>query len=355
MRLKKQIIKREKVYGLDIGDSGVKIALVSKISKGIVLEELSFRNFPIHLESVNNQILMQTLQGLKDELKEEKMSVIVNLYNTEPIVKFLTLPYMDNNELSEAIKWQTQRFIVYDLEKMIIDYAVLDTFEETGKKKVNVVIVAVTKEAVFNLIEILKNVGIEPVSISVDCLAQFYFLRENDVFGENKVDGIIDIGMKNTIIQIVNSGVPCFVRKCTTIGSWEINKALKKTFNIEFEETEKIKRDFFLGLLDMDFDTEVRRIMNQAMEDIFKEIKRSLDYYSDIFPQKKVDRLFLVGGGAFLNNLETYLSQGLGMEVKRFDPFKNIIFSESIKNLELLKNNSLRFTTVLGLALEAIL
>ncbi|MFN7170329.1 MAG: type IV pilus assembly protein PilM, partial [Candidatus Omnitrophota bacterium] len=293
------------------------------------------------------------LQELKKDLtsETEEVSAIVNLYGTEPIIKFITLPYMPDDELNKTVKYQAQRFIVYDLEKMIIDYAVMNTFEEEKVKKINLALAATTKEAVYKQVEILKGAGFVPLAISVDCLAQFYLAREQGIFKTNGVVCFIDLGAKKAVIQIIDGGIPRFHRVCSTIGSWEINKVLKNTLKVNWEEAEKIKREFSLGLPEQE---EYRMIIEKVMEDILIEIKRSLDYYIDISPQKTVERIILTGGGALLHNLDAYLKQHLEITVERFDPFKNINFSEKIKAIRPTPKDSLRFVTVMGLALEAL-
>ncbi|MCM8797975.1 MAG: pilus assembly protein PilM, partial [Candidatus Omnitrophica bacterium] len=64
-------------------------------------------------------------------------------------------------------------------------------------------------------------------------------------------------------------------------------------------------------------------------------------------------RIILTGGGALLSHLRDLFPQNLGIKAEIFDPFQNITFSEKIRDIKTLQKSSLRFTTVMGLALEA--
>lgn len=354
---KYEIKGKGEIFGLDIGKSGIKIALISKNSeKRIVLNNLAFHDFPLHnLEHIDNPTVIQTMRNAVSKLglETDKIKAVVNVYGTEPIIKFITLPYMSEEELNKTIRLQAQRFITHDLDKMYIDYAVMNVVEEKGAKKIILVLAGVMKEAILNQLEILKEVNIEPVSIEVDFLAQFHLARYRGIFLPNEVVCIIDIGLNSAIIQVIDNGVPCFVRECINIGSFEINKAIKEALKVSMEEIEKIKREISLKSLDTE-NKEVNSIIKKVIGDTVTEIRRSLDYYYDIAPQKTVERILLTGGGALLNGLDEYIKRQLGIKVDKFDPLKDIEFSEKIRDKGYLVNNSLRFTTAMGLAWEAI-
>ncbi|MCM8798717.1 MAG: pilus assembly protein PilM, partial [Candidatus Omnitrophica bacterium] len=283
--LKKGPVKKKKIYGLDMGESGLRIASLSRQGEEFILEDFSFRDFPLREEPIDQATLIQTLQDLKKDIAgEEEIKAVVNLYRTEPILKFLTLPYMAEAELNKTIRYQAQRFIVYNIDKMIIDYAVINTFQEGGLKKVNLALAATTKEVVYKEVEILKNGGIEPVSIGVDCLAQFDLAREKGAFKNDEVVGFIDWGAKKVRLQIIDGGIPRFHRECPAIGSWEINKALKQNFKLSWEEAERIKREFSYSPLEDKDKGDYRKVIEKVMGDTLLEIKRSLDYYIDISP-----------------------------------------------------------------------
>ncbi len=354
LRRKKK--RKEIPFGLDIGDSGIRIAQVSKNAEGITLQHLVFSDFSLQAEGIDSFTLLNSLRELLRKCNIESRLVVANLYGTEPILKFINLPYMSDEELRKTIKWEAAKFIVYDLDKMVIDYAVLEEIEEAGKKKLHVAVAASTKEVVLNEISLLREAGLEPVSIEVDTLAHLYMSKINGIFKDDEVVVFIDIGAKKINIQVIDSGVPVFRRECPSIGSMDINRALKEELQIELSEAEDIKRRFSLNNAepeDADGKTVYRAIV-KSFDATVMEIKRSLDYYIDSFPQKMISRIILTGGGACLKRIESFLSQRLGIAVEILNPFEDIRISDELKDESLKGVNPTRFSTVLGLALEAL-
>lgn len=348
--------KEEKPFGLDIGESSIRLAKFFKDAQGIELQYLAYKDLPLQLEAMADFSLANLIRSLVKDSGVTSHKVVVNLYGTDPILKFITFPYMSEEELQKTIKWESSKFIVYDLDKMIIDYAVLNETVEDGKKKINVAVAASTKENVLKETNLLREAGLEPVSIEVDTLAQLYISKINEILRDNEVIVLIEFGARRTIINVVDSGVPCFRRECLTLGSKDINKALRDELHVDLAEAERIKQDFSLGLQEPN-DTKDKVIygaISKVVNQVAMEIKRSLDYFIDTFPQKTIARAVIIGGGACLENIDTFLSQRLGMTVEVSDTFKNLRLSNNIKNTDLIQSNSPRFATVLGLALEAL-
>jgi len=347
---------REKPFGLDIGDSCIRLAQLSRDAQGIKLENFAFDELPLQSDSVNSFTLVTVIRELVKKSGIDSHKVVVNLYGTDPILKFISLPSMSDEELKKTIKWEAAKFIVYDLDKMVIDYAVLNEAEEAGKKKLNVAVAASTKEFVLNEINLLREAGLEAVTIEVDTLAQLYMTKVNDVFKDNELAVLIEFGARKTSINVIDSGVPCFRRECLSIGSMDINKALKEDLNVDLLEAEKIKLNFSLNTYEPADAKEkiIHNAINKVLNHAVMEIKRSLDYYIDSFPQKTIDRIVLTGGGACFKNIDSFLSHSLGITVEVIDPFRKLHFSDNIKETDSIRTNSPRFSTVIGLALEAL-
>jgi type IV pilus assembly protein PilM len=352
------IKKQGEIFALDIGDSGVRLAQVSNKAKNreIVLTYLTFKDFSLQQDSPDRSSLINAIRELIQDSQIQSNRVVANLYGTEPILKFLTFPFMSDEELKKSVKWEASKFIVYDLDKMVIDYAVLNETEEAGKKKLSIVVVASTKESILHEINLLNEAGLEPISINVDILAQASLTQTNDIFKRNENVVFIEIAAKKTDINIIDAGIPSFRRECLSIGAMDIDKALKEELGIDSSEASRIRQEFSLDVTapgDIKGKT-VYNSINKVLNHAVVEIRRFLDYYMDNFPQKTLSRVVLTGGGACLKNIDSFLSHGLGLPVEIINPFQNIKLSDNIKAPDILQNNSARFTTVVGLALDAV-
>ena len=97
------------------------------------------------------------------------------------------------------------------------------------------------------------------------------------------------------------------------------------------------------------------------MTDLTEQIKKCLDFYwthtshEHLLPDGKgVEKIFISGGGANLKGLADFLSSDLGIPVALGNPWINIL-PEPLKEVpELPFEESLKYTTALGLALRGI-
>ena len=101
-----------------------------------------------------------------------------------------------------------------------------------------------------------------------------------------------------------------------------------------------------------------------ALIDLVEQIQRYLDYYQthssyEHLPAngKMIKKIFLCGGGAKLKGFTDFLSTQLKITVDVANPWINILSHDFLIPKKLLiykKEESLRYTTALGLSLRAI-
>jgi Tfp pilus assembly PilM family ATPase len=97
-------------------------------------------------------------------------------------------------------------------------------------------------------------------------------------------------------------------------------------------------------------DEEVLKALQGHVDELLREIRRSLHYYQSQFPegspQGQVGSLIITGGSSRLGGFTEYASARLGLEVEPGDPFNNPDFDTAHISAEALQ----MFTPVLGIA-----
>ncbi len=354
--IKQKIKSKGEPFGLDVGDSGIRLAQIHQNSQGLKLVRFHAKDFPVQQDPLDSVSMINILKELLRDSGINSSRANVNLYGANPAIKFLSLPSMSDEELKKAIKWEASKFIVYDLDKMIIDYAVLNETEEDNKKKFNMVVVATAKDTIINELNMLKEAGIEPISIGVDTLAQFHAAKASGNFEDKENIVFIEIAARKTNITVIDSGEMCFRRECLNVGSADINRALKEELSIDLVEAENIKKTFFLDVKEPaePKGKVIHNAIKSVLERAIMEIKRSLDYYMDNFPQNTIDKAVIAGGGACMKNIDAFLANSLGIPVEIIDPLKKISVAEEMSGAVNIKYNAPSLSTVIGLALESI-
>jgi Tfp pilus assembly PilM family ATPase len=98
---------------------------------------------------------------------------------------------------------------------------------------------------------------------------------------------------------------------------------------------------------------EISDQIKKCMRDLINEILHSLDYYSSQ-KGKKIKKIFISGGSAYLNNVSGFLSGALGLPVERHNPFARIDHNPHRFSPDYLEKEGSFFAVGSGLALREV-
>lgn len=318
-------LKQKNIYiGIDIGASTIKVVEL----------EISPLGEPI-LKKAN---LVAKADGLKKaisgvHLKGAKVIGIVDCPMSS--VRYITVPIMPGRELAEAIKWEAKDKIPVSLDKVNMDYEVKEEVEEAGVKKLKVRVAATPTETVNNVLYLLSEVGIEPISLIQPSIA-FEHLSKHLILKRDESVAIIDVGCEFATIGIMKNNVIKFHRRIPVGGS-AVTKAMTGAFisdqgRVEISEAdaEKIKQEHGIPkeeviLGDKKLSAmQLRSLIRPAAERLLNEIGRSFEYYREETGRDRVGSVILLGGGSSLKGLDEFLQDSLGISVSVGDPLQGI-------------------------------
>jgi Tfp pilus assembly protein PilN len=87
-----------------------------------------------------------------------------------------------------------------------------------------------------------------------------------------------------------------------------------------------------------------------VLERLSTETLRSFDFYKAQAREKRIDKIFICGGGAGFKNLAAFLSSGLGIDVSPFDPFGALLLPGHLHTDSTFQQHKSRITVALGLS-----
>ena len=96
-------------------------------------------------------------------------------------------------------------------------------------------------------------------------------------------------------------------------------------------------------------------ILKPIINELIKEVRRSLVYYDNQTGKTGFSSLVVTGGGALLPGISEVLGSELGLEVEFLDPFKRLHVDEAGHPELLMKEHAERLSLGLGLALRGII
>lgn len=316
----------KQLVGLDIGSHSLKLAEILETNEGYILNQ--FAQMPLTKGVIKDGLLIdqenltQTLKELFKNTSLKRKGIVTSLSGHSVIVKKVTLPVTEKEELRELLNDEVGKYLPFDnMEDVNFDFQILGE-NAFNPNQTDIMIVAAKKEIVYSFTDAIKNAGLSVEIMDVDSFALETMYEENYDFEENDVDVIINIGASITNINVVKNGTATFARDFT-LGGNAVTEALQKQRNISFEEAEKIKMQVHNEGI-----TELNPSLITYAESICAEIERSIDYFRSISGGENIRKILFAGGGAKIPGLTKQLAQRLNIETELINPFKNIAFNE---------------------------
>jgi len=350
------------MFAIDFGARSIKVAKLHKTSEGYELDNygaiLSPKESIVNGEILNPIAVADVLTALLRESGINDRKAIIAITGQKVIIREIVLPLMEDKELMAGVMWEAPKYIPYDLEESIIDANKVEEFEEKdGNKMMRILLVATPKNIVDPYMEVLKKARIVPKAVDVISSANIrtfdHYLSDKEEDEERSiVDIILSIGASSTILTLVEKKKLKFTRNIL-IGGNDITKAIAKSLNITFEEAEKLKRDTEIVLgpeTEEKKENESEKIIIKILNQIAKEMRKSLSYYKTQSQKVKYSKIILSGGSANIKNTDNFLSEQFEIPIIIGDPLKGIKISERAFDVKRIKKLKESLATVIGLA-----
>jgi type IV pilus assembly protein PilM len=343
--------KSESYLGVDLGNSGVKIVELKNEKGKPKLLTYAHVDFPV--DKKNNlddeDYISSVLKKMIAKAKVSTNKAVISLPNFSAFSSVISLPKMGKKELEQAVFWEAKKFIPLPLEEMIL-YSI-PVEEEKNKKDtedkndfMKVLIVAATKKSVNRYMAIMQKAGLEVVDLETEAFA----LERCLIGDETNSIMVVDIGAISTDIMIVDNKVPVLNRS-VDVGGNSITKHIQKSLNLDTKRSEQFKRDIGFGGESIQG---ISKIIEDSIETVINEIKYCFDLHAKNNGGKKVEKIILTGGSAFLAKLDKYLAELLHINVVIGDPWDRVIYPVDLKLV--LDQLGPRLAVAIGLAMREI-
>lgn len=343
------------VFGLDLSDLSVKIVKLGDYggTEGVV----SFSSAKIPAGSVyDGEIIKKepVVAAIKKAIAEagpgkiKTKKVICSLPETKAFLRIVTIPVMDQAEIKEAVKWEMEANIPLPLDQVYYDWQVLDVSFTGEKNKLNLLVVAIAKPSVDQVIEILELAGLDPVGMEIESIAQARSLVDEKK--QDKTVLVVDIGDRRTSFSIVKNNIPCFTSSIPLSGQ-TMTDVISKGFNVSVEEAEKTKIQYGIG---SDFKNDALfKLVKPMLDNLVSEIEKSIDFFTTgLQYSQKIDKIIICGGGAQTKGIIPYLSKKIGRELELGNPWVNLNAGKKLPAIE--REESVQYSTAIGLALKGL-
>lgn len=325
--------------GLDIGTSAIKIVEASGTAEKPVLTALALANITPSSKSNLTDLIKSTMQEARVSTKDANISVS----GPSLIVRFISMPKMKMEDLKNAIRFEAEKFIPFDISECVIDFQIL-TKSDTDNRT-NILLVAARREQIQDRVRAVEQAGLSVGLIDVDCFAvSNSFLRNFPSLDPNKTVALLNIGASYTNLSILKAGVIFFSRD-VAIGSNDFDETIAKIFSISPDAAHELK------VSPKDKAPRLAESAKQVVNSLVDDVKLSFSYHENQSGQS-VDEVYLTGGGAGLAGLDEVFSEALGAKPIRWDPLAFLDKTGRGIDTDLLNSSKAYFAVAAGLALR---
>ena len=333
--------------GLDISDVSMRFAELLETRHGLVIGRFAERTIPrgiIESGEVKKPVdLRAILNDLKKEYDLEFVSV--SLPEEKAYLFDLHLPKMKYSEIRGSIELSLEEYVPLKAAEALFDYEI----EQETDTAIHVSVSAIPRTLVDGYLEAFLGTGITPVAFEVEAQS---IARSIVPKGDKSAYMIVDFGKTRTGLTIASNG---FVQFTSTIptGGRLLTESIAKNLSISFDEAEKIKQEKGVsGFIDNE---ELSLALMSTISILRDAVNKHCVYWQshDDAGKKRepIQKIYLCGGDSNLAGFTDYLATGLSVPIELAQVMVNVNSLDQYVP-EINFNDSLRYTTAIGLALR---
>lgn len=348
-------LSSNKVVGVDIGLSSIKVAEMSKSGDSYKLTNYASIPLPegvlIEDEVQKEDELVEAMTTVFEEIGLKGKNICLGLFGPNTVMRKLQLAGGDPDEIEDQVLWEAEQYLPFPVEESNLDHYVVG---ENSGGGVDVIVAGVRRDVLLTFKEItekaqgkVKIIDLTPIAIS----NIFEHVMLDEIYSDESEEGgdkswlLLDLGAQKTECIIYKDSMPIFTKEIP-IGGSMVTEEIQRQLGVNFEEAEdlKVTTDENGNLPE-----EVSQIVKEINESFFNEIKKTIDFYSSSTSDDSLVECYVTGGSVQLPGILEGLTDALGIDVSVFNPFRAIDYDT--KNIDEDELNEIAYKGVVALGL----
>ncbi|MDV4149364.1 type IV pilus assembly protein PilM [Clostridium sp. AL.422] len=287
---------------------------------------------------LNTQAVVDVLDFLIKQNSLKTKDIIFTTNSSSIINRDILIPVVEDDEMETVIRYEIQQYLPINLDDYIIQFVVLDEIVDDSGVKLKVNVTSFPEKMAYSYYHVINTLELNPYALdvaynSVNKIANYsdYAANNGEIMGGTVA--FVDMGATSINVAIFKNGKLDFTRMIKSGGD-NIDYALSQSIDMSIKSTEsmKIKEG---NLLNYKEDDTLNLTIKEAVDEILEELERILQFYSNK-SNTTIDKIYIYGGLANLNNINLYMKNRLLMDVVRIDEIRNIdITSNDLRSEEL--------------------
>ena len=274
------------IIGLEIGHSNIKL-LECRYKYGQLIIEKAHK-IPTPEGAISNGIIhdvQQIYEVIKKEIKNNKYrskDIVAIIKSSEIITRDIHMPVMPKKDMDIILPLQYQDYLLVELSQYQVTYKVVGEVMGIDQMQQEVLIVAAPNKIIFPLLEVASKLKmrVKSINIASDAVTNIFFKHNGITIIEEEEIMVVDVGGKSTTVTIVSEGVGV------------------------------LNKEILIGMDSVD----PLSICELGLENtLVFEIKRFLKFYFSRSKKNAIEKIYIIGGGAYLNSINQYMTSMLNI------------------------------------------
>jgi type IV pilus assembly protein PilM len=316
-------IRSKLVVGLDIGTSAVRAAELDLSHSKPVLHTYGQVGLPpdslVDGEIRDSAAVTEAIIKLWKNGQFSSSSVIVGVAGLRAITREIDLPFVPDNEVDSAVRFQSEEVIPFPPDQTILSSQVLaDYTSPEGDKMRRVLVAAAHVDLVNGVIDVVEKAGLTVEGVDLISSALVRAIGGKDT--TEQPEAIVSVGAGLTVVVVHQQGRPQFVR---TIGSGgnATTASVSAALDIPTSDAEAVKRRIGEQLPQM---RTAQNASQASMTELVGEIRNSIQYFASLPGRLPVSRLLVTGGGSDLHGFNSLLESQTRLPVVNVSPLARV-------------------------------
>lgn len=340
------------MIGIDVSDRSVKIVRLDESSHKLLAHcwQPVPESVMVGGEVKNGETLLAVIKKALETCEVNLTAndaVVASIPETQSFLRVIEVPIMRDDEVGEAVQWEVAQHIPFGLENVYIDWQPLLGGHKAASGQQEILVGAAQKKVIDPYFQVLRGLGMDIAALELESQALTRALVSKELLDKEGVL-IVDLGGSATNVVIHDHATIRFTASLQK-GAQHVRSVLS---NKDGQKIERLTNE----VMDQVEQEQLAERLRPALDEIVMEIRGIVEFYNSIDVQHEVREIILTGGGANMPGLgDAFLRHFDSVHVQRGNPWVNIVSGRDSAKLPVDLQESVRFSTAIGLALREVI
>ncbi len=260
---------------------------------------------------------VRTAQAIKKVLgmAGKYNEIYTSISSAHIIYKSMRLPFEEVDKIKKVINFEVEPLLPFSIADAVVDFIITKKLPEQNSSEV--IVAAVQKQYISGQIELFSQAGVHPEVITVDLFELYGLYNMIPAYKDIKNNVVLtEINDELTKIAFINEGQLRFIRTLP-MGINSIAQKLASELSLSPRDaSEQFTRFGFNN-----HDEAYMQALRKGSEAFAKRIQFTLQSFATQVPMATENtQMFLLGNGATIEGLSTWLHTTLNMPCSLFKP-----------------------------------